>query len=956
MSAMIPRPPLAALLLVAFLPASLCHAAQIVDTATGSIVGTAKDATGAVLPSVDITLLGPALMAPRKTSTNAGGQYRFAGLPPGDYKLSFSLPGFTTLEHDVRAGIAFTATVDVTLTLAPQREEAVVTARTSALDRHSATNAQTFDSRELADLPSSRSMAGLLALTHGVSMPEIEVGGGLGILDGSFSSYGRNSSPRHTIEGIVITGLFSTGFTPDYGSFEEVSVHTAAHGAEWPGVGIHTQFVTKSGGNRYTGAIYGAYENRHWQSSNVDANQISRVAPSGGGLSAQQANQLWHYRDVNADAGGFVLKDRLWWYGSIRDQDIASRLVTFPVEPYETRLTNYDGKATYRVAPGNTLVAYGQRVFNHHPHRLDPFGFAGSELSATTAINERADSTADQRNTPWVWKAEWDSVINDALLFDVRVGQFGSELNWKSRSGLPRFEDVETLLVSGGSRDSHVSGRRNQLFGTLNYIKDGWWGSHHLKVGGEALRFVVREAWFSAYPGDMLHVLRSGRPSAVFLFDVPSESANGVWAYSGYASDSWHLKNRLTMTLGVRLDRQRIFQPAQEHAGRRSPAEQFAAVDNLIDWTTVVPRIAAVYDLTDEGTMLAKVSFARYRPAVNASFAANMNPNPPVWWKQYDWSDVNGSGVWEPGEQSLLPRRSRGGASLESVDPALQLPLVNEVGAWIERELGAGIGLRTGGIWRRERFQFARQNINQPFEAFTVPTPLRDPGPDGALGTADDGPTVGAYDLGPDRQPVVNIVRNVPGSSSEYWTWEIVANRRMQDRWSFGAGFTYTWNFDQASVYADQTVRSNPYPLTPNDLINAGAGGRHQFTTWIAKAHGTYETPWGVRVMPVVRHQSGQPFGRTFTTETGQLRYGTVTILAEPVGTRRMDNITVVDVRVEKALRLNGNRRLAVLIDVFNCFNANPEENMIWASGPSFLRPVTIVPPRIARIGLALSW
>jgi hypothetical protein len=265
MSAMILRPPLAALLLVAFLPASLCHAAQIVDTATGSIVGTAKDATGAVVPGVDITLSGPALMVPRKTSTNGGGQYRLTGLPPGDYTLSFSLPGFMMLEHDVRVGVAFTATVDVTLTLARQREEVEVTARTSTLDRHSAANAETFDSRKLADLPSSRSMAGLLALTHGVSMPEIEVGGGLGILDGSFSSYGRNSSPRHTIEGIVITGLFSTGFTPDYGSFEEASVHTAAHGAEWPGVGIHTQFVTKSGGNRYTGTIYGAYENRHWQ-------------------------------------------------------------------------------------------------------------------------------------------------------------------------------------------------------------------------------------------------------------------------------------------------------------------------------------------------------------------------------------------------------------------------------------------------------------------------------------------------------------------------------------------------------------------------------------------------------------------------------------------------------------------------------------------------------------------
>jgi hypothetical protein len=69
-----------------------------------------------------------------------------------------------------------------------------------------------------------------------------------------------------------------------------------------------------------------------------------------------------------------------------------------------------------------------------------------------------------------------------------------------------------------------------------------------------------------------------------------------------------------------------------------------------------------------------------------------------------------------------------------------------------------------------------------------------------------------------------------------------------------------------------------------------------------------------------------------------------------------MDNITVVDVGVEKWFRLNGNRRLAALIDVFNCFNANPEQNTIWASGPSFLRPVSIVSPRIARVGIALDW
>ena len=199
----------------------------------------------------------------------------------------------------------------------------------------------------------------------------------------------------------------------------------------------------------------------------------------------------------------------------------------------------------------------------------------------------------------------------------------------------------------------------------------------------------------------------------------------------------------------------------------------------------------------------------------------------------------------------------------------------------------------------------------------------------------------------------MNIVRNVAGSRSEYWTWEIGAARRLRERWAFGAGFSHTWNSDQASVYSGQSVRNNTYPLTPNDLINAGPGGRHEFTTWMAKAHGTYEMPWDVRVTPVVRHQSGQSFGRTFTAS---LRYGTVAVLAEPVGTRRMDNMTIADLRVEKGFRMTRSRRFAAFVDVFNVFNANPEQNVVLSSGASYLRPISILSPRIARIGAKLDW
>jgi hypothetical protein len=62
-----------------------------------------------------------------------------------------------------------------------------------------------------------------------------------------------------------------------------------------------------------------------------------------------------------------------------------------------------------------------------------------------------------------------------------------------------------------------------------------------------------------------------------------------------------------------------------------------------------------------------------------------------------------------------------------------------------------------------------------------------------------------------------------------------------------------------------------------------------------------------------------------------------------------------VDVRIERSMRVK-RRRLSAFLDVFNCLNVNPEQNAIWSSGTSFLRPLTIVSPRIARVGLNVNW
>jgi len=77
--------------------------------------------------------------------------------------------------------------------------------------------------------------------------------------------------------------------------------------------------------------------------------------------------------------------------------------------------------------------------------------------------------------------------------------------------------------------------------------------------------------------------------------------------------------------------------------------------------------------------------------------------------------------------------------------------------------------------------------------------------------------------------------------------------------------------------------------------------------------------------------------------------------LAEPIGSRTQDDIILLDARVEKVFKFGG-RSVSVFGDGFNLTNANPASNITWSSGSTFLLPVTIVSPRLARIGAKLDW
>jgi carboxypeptidase family protein len=72
----------------------LCDSAARGQSTFGSIIGSAIDLTGAVVPGVRVTLINLATNEQRSTLTDAGGVYQFLNLPPASYRLQAELRGF----------------------------------------------------------------------------------------------------------------------------------------------------------------------------------------------------------------------------------------------------------------------------------------------------------------------------------------------------------------------------------------------------------------------------------------------------------------------------------------------------------------------------------------------------------------------------------------------------------------------------------------------------------------------------------------------------------------------------------------------------------------------------------------------------------------------------------------------------------------------------------------------
>ena len=935
-----------------------------VSATTGSINGKVSDATGGVLPGVTVTVSSPSMQGTRSDVSDASGEYRFPAVPPGQYRITYELGGFSTVVREgVQVGLGFTATVNTDMVVATLQETVTVTGASPVVDVTATTTSTNFGQEKLASLPNARDFWTVLAAAPAIVLTRIDVGGSAAGTQTGYAAYDtKEDQHRPMVEGIVNTeGTGAAGFYYDYGAIDEVAVQTKGHTAEMPWPGVWSNFIAKSGGNEYHGKIYADYQNKNIQARNID-DSATFLCPAGrcGNLQPSDLNRLEKYRDINGDIGGFIMRDKLWWYGSLRDQNVQVLLPNFPVKAFETSLRNITAKGTFALSQNNKLTAYGQWGQKAQPNRLDTF-----RIGATAARHTSADSTWEQRYWGHTYKAGYESVLSDRTFVEVRGGQFRYVWPNYRYSEDPAYQDIGNNLVSGGNRDGWFrTPSRNQVAGSMTYFKDGWAGDHNFKVGVEWFRETFTDergiGVNGSVPGDVIHYLNNGLPAEVDLFATPSTSEQGLQTLGLYVQDSWRLNSRLTFNVGIRFDRYRAFLPEQEGppVGRFNTTQvSFPEVSNAKTFNNPVPRLGMVFDLTGQGRTVLKANYARYAWNPGASvLAAELNPNTTDWYRRYTWADTNSNLLYDAGEERVLSAQF--GGVTAALDPNLKNTFTSEVSAWVEHELMPGFAVQGGYVYRSIDDFRVRVNQNRPMDAYNIPITIRDPGPDGVLNNADDGAGIPGFNLSADAlaRGVSNITTNLPGSA-EFHTFELSATKRQTGRWSLQGSVSKRWNEDQSTAYFGNNLRVVTTPSTPNDLINTN-GGRFKFSMWTMKVSGSYDAGWGIRLTPALRFQQGQPFGRTFLAGAANgINYGTQRILAEPIDSQRQDDIAILDIRAEKFFNLgSAGRRLGVFTDVYNIANSDAAQNIGWNAGSSYLLPVSIIGPRIMRFGAKFDW
>jgi hypothetical protein len=352
-------------------------------------------------------------------------------------------------------------------------------------------------------------------------------------------------------------------------------------------------------------------------------------------------------------------------------------------------------------------------------------------------------------------------------------------------------------------------------------------------------------------------------------------------------------------------------------------------------------RIVASAQRRRNETVL-KATYGWFNFAQQATYGDTYNRNSANT-TTYRWNDLNGNKDYDDGEFGTFV--SSTGASSSVANPDLKQPKTHEITTSVERQLAASISARASYIYRKEVDRYQNVNVLRPYSAYSIPISNTDPGPDGVLGTSDDGKALTYYDYTAAYAGsafVQNKDLNTDGYDNSYHNVEVAAQKRLSDKWqlvtSFLATHTDMWR--------------NGVPQDPNA---AGFYPTSNFWEWGFKLSGSYELPWQIQAAAMFTSQSGAVWAREARFTTGLVRLSEVILLMEDLSANRLPTQNILNLRFEKKVKL-GPGSAAFQLDLFNVTNTNVELGVTARSGANFNKITSIVPPFVAKLGVVYTF
>ena len=590
-----------------FAAAMLLCASWLSAQTTTSLTGTVT-AHDQALPGVTVTIASPALQGTRSTVTGDAGAYLFPALPPGAYRVTFTLEQMTTVHVDTTLRLSQPARIDAVMQIADIETIFVVAPAVSVLE-----TAQVSTNLPLAfmeRMPVQRNQLATAQFAPGVtanavSNGQLQISGGPGY------------DNLVLLNGVVVTENTRGQMRPMYveDAIQETTVITGAISAEYGRFsGGVVSTITKSGGNELAASLRDSLSSPRW-SAQTPAGEVRESSLS----------HVWE-----GTLGGFLLRDRLWFFTAARwAKNDTARQTIAPQGGSAISYTEgndqkrYEGKLTAQLAPSHNLTAsyfaidtQGENVrFNNNVYdqaslttRDDPESLIGVRYEGMIAANVMAEGQYSGRRFSDRTGAFATDIVGGTVLLDRSNNS--TRFNAPTLCGVCDVErrNNDDWLLRARAFFDNTTGAHDLAVGVDRFTERRYANNH--QSGSDFSLFVTR---VQARDGVLYPVITptnaTGGGSFIRWNPILAPAReNELRTDSAFVNDVWTIGRRWQISGGLRWDR--------NHA---------VDADGVVssDDDKLSPRLSAQYDLGGDGRQRVSVSYAEYASHIADSIASS---------------------------------------------------------------------------------------------------------------------------------------------------------------------------------------------------------------------------------------------------------------------------------------------------------------------------------------------